>query len=104
MVEAQPTIQLYAPPTSQSEHGGLQGTDRTVTTCRLPLQIVRMGDIQQHLIDLDTTSTLINDTLVSHSERPPSGWTDIILEQTYEYWSSCQSSKANMLTIASTRL
>ena len=93
---------LYGPPTHKSELGGLLGTDRVVTTCRLPLQTVRKGDIQQHLTNLDTTSTLVIDTLVSRAEPPPSGWMDIILEQNYKYWSSCLSSKANILTITST--
>ena len=35
-----------------------------------------------------TMSTITSDTLVSRAEPPPSGWTDIILEQIYEYWSS----------------
>ena len=46
------------------------------------------GDIQQLLANLDTMSTLVGDTLVSRVEPAPSGWTDITLEQTYEYWSS----------------
>jgi hypothetical protein len=33
----------------------------------------------------DTTSMLMSDTLASRVEPPPSGWTDITLEQTYEY-------------------
>ena len=79
---------LYAPPTSQSERGGLLGTDRAVTTYRLPLQTVGKVNIQQHLSSLDTMFTLVSDTLVSRVEPPPSGWTDIILKQTYEYWSN----------------
>ena len=69
----------------QSEHGGLLGTDRVVATYQLPLQTMGKGDIQQHLINLNTMSALISDTLVSRTEPPPSGWTDIILEQTIEY-------------------
>ena len=95
-------MRLYATPTSQSDHRGLLGTDRAVTICQLPPQTMRKGDIQQHLTNLHTTPAVVSDTLVSHAELPAYGWTDIILEQTYEYWSSCQSSKANMLTIAST--
>ena len=64
------------------------GSDRTVTTCQLPLQTVGIVDIQQLLANLDTMSTLVSDTLVSRTEPPSSGWTDITLEQTYEYWSS----------------
>ena len=63
-------------------------SDRAVATCRLPLQTVGIVDIQQLLANLDTMSTLVRDTLVSRAEPPPSGWTDITLEQTYEYWSS----------------
>ena len=59
--------------------------NRAVTTCRLSLQTVGNGDIQQHLINPDTMSTLISDTLVSRAETPPFGWTNIILEQTFEY-------------------
>ena len=59
--------------------------NRAVTTCRLLLQTVGEGDIQQHLTKLDTMSTLASDTLVSRAELPPFGWTDIIIEQTYEY-------------------
>ena len=64
------------------------GSDRAVTTCRLPLQTVGIVDIQPHLTNQDTMSTLVRDTLVSRAEPPPSGWTDITLEQSYEYWSS----------------
>ena len=70
---------LYVPPTPHTERGGLlKGSDRAVTTCRLPLQTMGIVDIQQ----------LVRDTLVSRAEPPPSGWTDITLEQSYEYWSS----------------
>ena len=76
--------------------------NRAVTTYRLPLQTMGKGDIQTHLTNPDTMSTLASDTLVSRAEPPPFGWTDIILEQTYEYWNSSQSSKANMLIISCT--
>ena len=60
---------LYVPPTPHTECGGLlKGTDRAVTTCQLPLQTVGLVDIQQHLANLDTMSTLVRDTLVSHVE------------------------------------
>ena len=62
--------------------------NKVVTTYSLPLQTMEKVDIQQHLTSLDTMSTLVTDTLVSRAEPPPSGWIDIILEQTYEYWSS----------------
>ena len=45
-------------------------------------------DIQQLLANLDTMSTQLSGTLVSRAEPLPSGWADITLEQTYEYWSS----------------
>ena len=61
------------------------GSNKAVTTCRLPLQTVGIVDIQQLLANLDTMSTLVRDTLVSRAEPPPSGWTDITLEQSYEY-------------------
>src|SRR6185503_9400389 len=37
------------------------GSDRTVTTCRIPLQTVDIVDIHQHLANLDTMSTLVRD-------------------------------------------
>ena len=64
------------------------GSDRAVTTCRLTLQTVGIVDIQQLLANLDTTSILVRDTLVSRTEPPPSGWTDITLDKTYKYWNS----------------
>ena len=79
---------LYVPPTPIPNMEDYTGSDRAVTTCRLPLQTVDIVDIQQHLANLDTMSTQVSDTLVSRTEPPSSGWTDIILEQTYEYWSS----------------
>ena len=45
-------------------------------------------ELYQLLANLDTMSTLVRDTLVFCAEPPPSGWTDITLEQSYEYWSS----------------
>ena len=64
------------------------GSNRAITTCRLPLQTVGIVDIQQLLANLDTMSTLVSDTLLYRVEPPPSGWTDITLEQTYKYWGS----------------
>ena len=64
------------------------GSDRAVTTCQLPLQTVGIVNIQQFLANIDTMSILVRDTLVSRAEPPPSGWIDITLEQSYEYWSS----------------
>ena len=57
-------------------------------------------------------STLISDTLVSCAEPPHSRWTDIILDQTFEYWNiildqtfeywnGYQFTKANCLIIQS---
>ena len=71
------------PPISNVED--YSGSDRAVTTCQLPLQTVGIVDIQQHLANLDTMSTLVRDTLVSHAEPPPFGWINITLEQSYEY-------------------
>ena len=79
---------LYVPPTPIPNVEDYSGSDRAVTTCRLSLQIVGIVDIQQLLANLDTMPTLVSGTLVSHAEPPPSGWTDITLEQSYEYWSS----------------
>ena len=76
---------LYVPPTPIPNVEDYSGSDMAVTTCRLPLQTVAIVDIQQHLANLDTMSTLVCDTLVSRTEPPPSGWTDITLEQTYKY-------------------
>ena len=69
---------LYVPPTPHTERGVLlKGSDRAITTCRLPLQTVGIVDIQQHLANLDTMSTLVSDTLLaSHAEpHPPDGQT-----------------------------
>ena len=75
--------------------------NRAVTTCRLPLQTVGKGDIQQHLTNPDTLSTLVSDTLVYHAEPPPFGWTDIILDQTFEYWNGYRCTKTNGLIMQS---
>ena len=75
--------------------------NRTVVTCRLPLQTVGKGDIQQHLTNPNTMSTLVSDTLVSHAEPPPFGWTDIILDQTFEYWNGYRCTKTNGLIMQS---
>ena len=42
--------------------------NKVVTTYSLPLQTVRKGDIQEHLTNPDTMSTLVSDTLVSRAE------------------------------------
>ena len=68
---------LYVPPTPIPNVEDYSGSDRAVTTCRLPLQTVGIVDIQQNLANLDTMSTLVRDTLVSHAEPPLSGWIDI---------------------------
>ena len=63
---------LYEPPNPHTERGGLlKGSDRAVTIFRLPLQTVGIVDIQEHLANLDTMSTLVRDTLVSHVEPHP---------------------------------
>ena len=51
-----------------------------VTTYKLPLQIVRKGDIEQYLTNPDTMSTLASDTLVNRVELPRFEWRDIIVE------------------------
>src|SRR6185312_2532795 len=76
---------MYLLPPHTERGGLLKGSDRAVTTCRLPLQTGGIVDIQQLLANLDTMSTLVRDNLVSCAEPPPSGWTDITLEQSYEY-------------------
>jgi hypothetical protein len=85
----QSTQLLYRPPTATTRTGRItldgQGYHH------LPLASTNHG-IEPHpatLINPDTTSTLKSDTLVSRAEPPPSGWTDIILEQTYEYRNHC---------------
>ena len=61
---------LYGPPTSTNRTWRIMMTqNRVVTTCRIPQQTVGKGDIQQHLINPDTMSTLISDTLVSRAEH-----------------------------------
>ena len=77
--------QLYVPHTPHTERGGLLKLEKAATTSRLPLQTVGIVDIQQLLANLDTMSTLVRDTLVSRAKPPPTGWTDITLEQSYEY-------------------
>ena len=71
--------------------------NRTVTTWRLPLQTMEKDDIQQHLTNSDIMTILLSDTLVSHAEPPSFGWTDIILEQTFEYWNGYESTQTNLL-------
>ena len=68
---------MYLLPPHTECGGLLKGSDRAVTTYRLPLQTVGIIDIQQHLANLHTMSTLVRDTLVSRVEPPPSGWTDV---------------------------
>ena len=76
---------LYAPPTPHTERGRLLGLEQGCH--HLPATSTNRGivDIQQLLANLDTMSTVVSDTLVYRTEPPPSGWTDITLEQTYEY-------------------
>ena len=81
------TQRLYVPPTPQSERGGLLGLEQGYHHLLATSQSVEKGDIQQLLANLDTTSTLVSDTLASRVEPPPFGWTDITLEQTCEYCS-----------------
>ena len=83
--EARTPQRLYAPPTPHTERGELLGLEQGCHHLSSPSGIV---DIQQLLANLDTMSTLVSDTLASRAEPPLSGWTDITLEKTYEYWSS----------------
>ena len=83
--EARTPRRLYAPPTPHTERGELLGLEQGCHHLSSPSGIV---DIQQLLANLDTMSTLVRDTLVSRVEPPPSGWINITLEQSYEYWSS----------------
>ena len=72
MGEALSPQRLYVPLTPHTECGGLlKGSDRDVTTCRLPLQTVDIVEVQQHLANLDTMSTLVRETLVSRTEPHP---------------------------------
>ena len=77
-------IAFYNPPIPQSERGGLLGLGQGCHHLPVTPQSMGKGDIQQLLANLDTTSTLVSDTLASRAEPPPSGWTDITLEQSYE--------------------
>ena len=85
MREARTPRRLYAPPTPHTERGGLLGLEQGCHHLPATSQSVGKGDIQQHLVSLDTMSILVSDTLASRAEPQPSRWTDITLEQTYEY-------------------
>ena len=80
MREAQPTMRLFVPPTPQSECGGLIGLGQGCHHLLATSQSMGKGDIQQYVSSLDTTSTLVSDTLASRAEPPPFGWIDITLE------------------------
>jgi hypothetical protein len=67
----------------QPERGGLHWMERAVTTY--------------------TTSTLMSDTLSSRAQPPPSGWTDITLEQTYEYQNCCRGTRFTLLIMQGIR-
>ena len=79
---------ITIPPTPHTERGGFLGLGQGCHHLPATSTTVGIVDIQQLLANLDTMSTLVGDTLVSRMEPPPSGWIDITLEQTYEYWSS----------------
>jgi hypothetical protein len=51
----------------------------------------------------NTTSMLMSDTLASRTEPPPSGWTDITLEQTYEYGNRCRGTRFTLLIMQGIR-
>jgi hypothetical protein len=46
---------------------------------------------------------LISDTLPSRAEPPPSGWTDITLEQTYEYRNHCHGTRFTLVVMQGIR-
>ena len=79
---------LYVPPTPHTEREGLLGLGQGCHHLPATSQSMGKGVIQQHLSSLGTMSTLVSDTLASRAEPRPSKWTDITLEQTYEYWIS----------------
>jgi hypothetical protein len=94
---------LYVPPTATTRTGRImldgQGCHH------LPPTSTNNG-IELHpaiLNNLDTTSTLKSDTLVSRTEPPPSGWTDIKLEQTYEYQNRCRGTRFTCLIMQGIR-
>src|SRR6185295_18817314 len=89
------TLWIFYPP--NRTWGITMAENKNVTTCKLSLQTMIKGGIWQHLINPDTMSTLISDTIVSRAEPPPFGWTDIILKQTFQYWNKYQCTKANFL-------
>src|SRR5688572_7442328 len=55
------------------------------------------------LINPDTTSALMSDTLGSRAEPPPFGWTDIKLETTQKYWNRCRSTRFTRLIMQGIR-
>jgi hypothetical protein len=99
----QSTRLLYGPPTTTTRTGRnmLDGQG-----CHhLPPTSTNHG-IELHpatLINLDTMFTLKSGTLVSRVEPPPSRWTDIILEQTYEYRNRCRRTRFTHLIMQGTR-
>jgi hypothetical protein len=99
----QTTRLLYGPPTATTRTGRVmldgQGCHH------LPPTSSNYG-IRPHLATLtspNTTSTLMSDTLASHAEPPPSGWTDITLEQTYEYRNCCHGTRFTLLIMQGIR-
>ena len=54
----------------QYEHGGLLGLGQGCHHLPATSQSVGKGDIQQHLSSIDTTSTLVSDTLASRAVPP----------------------------------
>ena len=71
-----------------TECGGLLGHGQGCHYLSATSESMGKGDIQQYLSTLDTKSTIVSDTLASRAEPLLFGWTDITLEQTYEYWNS----------------
>jgi hypothetical protein len=99
----QPTLLLYGPPTATTRKGRVmldgQGCHH------LPLTLSSHG-IEPHpatLINPDTMSALMSDTLGSRIEPPPFGWTDIKLETTEKYRNRCRSTRFTCLIIQGIR-
>jgi hypothetical protein len=93
----QPTRLVYAPPTATTRMGRVTPDEQGCHYLSLTSSNHGIGPHPATLINPYTMSTLMNDTLVSHAEPPPSGWTDIILEQTYEYRNGCGGTRFTLL-------
>jgi hypothetical protein len=99
----QPTRLLYGPPRATTRTGRVtldgQGCHHLPPTSSNKW----IGPHQATLINPNTMSTLMSDTVVSRAEPPPSRWTDIILEQTYEYRNHCRGTRFTLLIMQGIR-